>query len=170
VGGNRRGVCGLGSKSFALTKNLTRSCPVNKDIICSLMEGRAVCCAMEYINHHWKKNAFWATAFLKQILPDLSVFPAVSSRITPSGFHFGFRNNSFFYRARSSDLHPTPNLEDQVPVFISPSDKVAQLYPQAPGSLFVAFYVSRGHGGGILTPLHAGSENHALIIWPFQYI
>jgi hypothetical protein len=31
---------------------------------------------------------------------------------------------------------------------------VAQLYPQALGSLFVAFYDSQGYGGGILTRRH----------------
>jgi hypothetical protein len=31
-----------------------------------------------------------------------------------------------------------PNLEGQVPVFISPTNRVAQLYPQALGSLFVS--------------------------------
>jgi hypothetical protein len=41
------------------------------------------------------------------------------------------------YRARSSALCPTPDLEDEVSVFMSPS--VTQLYAQAPGSLFVAF-------------------------------
>jgi hypothetical protein len=30
-----------------------------------------------------------------------------------------------FYRARSSALHPTPNLEDQVFVYMSLSDRVA---------------------------------------------
>jgi hypothetical protein len=39
-----------------------------------------------------------------------------------------------------------------------PSDRVAQLYPQAPGSLFVAFYGSRGYGGGILTRLRTGNR------------
>jgi hypothetical protein len=39
---------------------------------------------------------------------------------------------------------------------MSPSDRVAQLYPQARGSLFVAFYDSQGYGGGILTHLHKG--------------
>jgi hypothetical protein len=38
----------------------------------------------------------------------------------------------------SSDLRPTPNLEGQVSVFMSPSDKLAQLQDQAPGSLFIA--------------------------------
>jgi hypothetical protein len=39
----------------------------------------------------------------------------------------------------------TPNLDDQVLVFISSSDKVVQ----APVSFFVAFYDSQGYGGGI---------------------
>jgi hypothetical protein len=42
----------------------------------------------------------------------------------------------------------------QVFVFIFPSDRVGQLYPQAPGSLFVAFYVSLGYAGSVLTCLH----------------
>jgi hypothetical protein len=33
---------------------------------------------------------------------------------------------------------------------MSPSDRVAQLYPQAPCSVFVAFYDSQGYGGGNL--------------------
>jgi hypothetical protein len=48
----------------------------------------------------------------------------------------------------------SPNLEGQVPVFISPRNRVAQLYPRALGSLFVASYDSQGSGGGILTHLH----------------
>jgi hypothetical protein len=31
---------------------------------------------------------------------------------------------------------PTPNLEDQVSVFMTPGDRVAQLYPQALGTRF----------------------------------
>jgi hypothetical protein len=34
---------------------------------------------------------------------------------------------------------------------MSPSDRMAQLYFQAPGSLFVAFYDSKFYGGGFLT-------------------
>jgi hypothetical protein len=33
---------------------------------------------------------------------------------------------------------------------------MAQLYPRALGSLFVASYDSQGYGGGILTRLHTG--------------
>jgi hypothetical protein len=41
-----------------------------------------------------------------------------------------------------SQIWDSPNLEGQVPVFISPRKRVAQLYSQALGSLFVASYVS----------------------------
>jgi hypothetical protein len=53
-------------------------------------------------------------------------------------------------------IRDSPKQEGNVPEFISPRNRVAQLYPQAPGSLFVAFYDSQGYGGGILTRLYAG--------------
>jgi hypothetical protein len=43
------------------------------------------------------------------------------------------------------------NLEGQVPIFISPRNKVAQLYPWAVGSLYFISYDSQGYGGGIPT-------------------
>jgi hypothetical protein len=52
----------------------------------------------------------------------------------------------------------SPNLEGRVPIFISPKNRVAQLYPRALGSLFVASYDSQGYGGGILTLLHTGQN------------
>jgi hypothetical protein len=39
-----------------------------------------------------------------------------------------------------SQIRDSLNLEGQVPLFISPRNRVAQLYPQALGSLFVASY------------------------------
>jgi hypothetical protein len=51
-------------------------------------------------------------------------------------------------------LRPTPNMNDQVSVSMSPSDRVDQLYPQTLGSFFVAFYDSQGYAGGIFTRLH----------------
>jgi hypothetical protein len=50
------------------------------------------------------------------------------------------------------------NLEGQVPVFISPRNRVAQIYPQALGSLSVASYDSPGYGGGIVSRLHTGGS------------
>jgi hypothetical protein len=55
-------------------------------------------------------------------------------------------------------MRDSPNLEGQVPVCISPRNRVAQLYPQALGSLHVVSYDSQGYGGGILTlPLPGGT-------------
>jgi hypothetical protein len=53
-----------------------------------------------------------------------------------------------------SQIRDSPNLEDHVPVFICLRNRVAQLYPQALGPLFVASYDSQGYGGGIRTRLH----------------
>jgi hypothetical protein len=55
-----------------------------------------------------------------------------------------------------SQFRDSPNLEGQVPVFIFLSDRVAQLYPQDLGSIFVVSYDSQGYGGGIPTRLHTG--------------
>jgi hypothetical protein len=54
-----------------------------------------------------------------------------------------------------SQIRDSPNLEDQVPVFISPRKRVAQFYPQALGYLFVASYDSQGYSGSIRRRLHA---------------
>jgi hypothetical protein len=55
-----------------------------------------------------------------------------------------------------SQIRDSPNLEGQIPVFISPRNRVAQLYPQAPGSIFVASYESQGYGGGIRPRFYTG--------------
>jgi hypothetical protein len=41
-------------------------------------------------------------------------------------------------------------MEGQVPAFISPRNRVAQLYPRVLGSLYVVSYDPQGYGGGIL--------------------
>jgi hypothetical protein len=55
-----------------------------------------------------------------------------------------------------SQIRDSPNLEGQVHIFMSPRNRVAQLYPQALDSLLIACYDSQGYGGGIQTRLHAG--------------
>jgi hypothetical protein len=60
-----------------------------------------------------------------------------------------------------SQIRDSRNLEGQVPVFTSPRNMVAQLCPQALGSLFVASYDSQGCGGGVRTRLHTASPNEA---------
>jgi hypothetical protein len=99
-----------------------------------------------YHHHHWQNSSFWAIIFLKG---------SAKFVFRPSDFYFfGFRTIICFYNATSSALRRTPNLKDQSSVFLSPADRVAQLYLQAPGSLFLAFCHSQGYGGGILTRLH----------------
>jgi hypothetical protein len=55
-----------------------------------------------------------------------------------------------------SQIRDFPNPEGQVPVFISSRNRMAQLYPQALRSLFVASYDSQSYGGGIRTCPHTG--------------
>jgi hypothetical protein len=76
-----------------------------------------------------------------------------------TGFPFCclLRDAELRWRYSNPPPHRGPNQEDQVFVFMSPSDRVAQLYPQALGSLFVAFYDTQGYGGGILNRLHKGA-------------
>jgi hypothetical protein len=56
------------------------------------------------------------------------------------------------------------NLEGQVPVFISLRKRVAQLYPYALCSLFIASYDLQGYGGGIRPRLHAGLSLLASVV------
>jgi hypothetical protein len=49
-----------------------------------------------------------------------------------------------------------PNLGGQVPVFISPRNRLARLYPQALGSLFLVYYYSQGYDGDIRSRLRTG--------------
>jgi hypothetical protein len=60
-----------------------------------------------------------------------------------------------------SQIRDSPNLEGQVPVFRSPRPRVAQMYPQALGSLFVASYDSQSYGGRIRNRLHAENYSHS---------
>jgi hypothetical protein len=55
-------------------------------------------------------------------------------------------------------IRDSPNLEGQVPVFISPRNRVAQLYPRKLGSLSIASYDSQGYGGSILNSFHTGRK------------
>jgi hypothetical protein len=69
-----------------------------------------------------------------------------------------------------SQIRDSSNLEGQVPVFISPRNNVAQLCPQAIGSLFVFSYDSQGYGGGIRTCLHTGLSYYLQLAWGPRYI
>jgi hypothetical protein len=57
-----------------------------------------------------------------------------------------------------------PNLEGQVSVFISPRNRLAQLYPRALGSFYVVPYESQGYGGGTLTLPQSGGSGPRICI------
>jgi hypothetical protein len=56
-----------------------------------------------------------------------------------------------------------PKLKAQVPIFISPTNRVAQLYPQALGSLFVTSCDSQSYSGSIQTHFHVGIDPESFV-------
>jgi hypothetical protein len=67
-----------------------------------------------------------------------------------SWFQVPWESWQYFTVWRYGSLQTLPHKrQDQVSVCMSPSDRVARLYPQAPGSLFIAFYDSQGFHTGI---------------------
>jgi hypothetical protein len=87
----------------------------------------------------------WGAISDDRIGLSLQLLLAVASAVIPGSEPRVIHDHILLFHIRDS-----PNLEGQVPVFISPSERVAQLYPQALGSLSVASYDSQGYGGGIL--------------------
>jgi hypothetical protein len=81
----------------------------------------------------------------------LQLLLALASAVILCSESHGTHDHIFLSQNRDS-----PNLEDQEPVFIFPRNRVARLYSQALGSLFVASYDSQGCGGGIRPRLHTG--------------
>jgi hypothetical protein len=76
--------------------------------------------------------------------------------VLASAVILGFESRGTHDHILLSQIRDSPNLGGQVPVFLSPMSRVARLYPQAPGVLFVASYDSQGYGGGVRTRLHTG--------------
>jgi hypothetical protein len=61
-------------------------------------------------------------------------------------------------------IRESPNIEGQVPVFISHRNRVAQLYSQVLGSFLVPSYNSQGYGGGVRAHLHTGDIAACLFV------
>jgi hypothetical protein len=98
------------------------------------------------------KQPFLIYSLPQNILPNLAVPSWIRS------FLFWFYKSDFFNDAWSSALRQTPNLENNISVYMSPSDRVSELYPQAPGSLFFSLHQSLNYCEGILTSLHTGQD------------
>jgi hypothetical protein len=85
--------------------------------------------------------------------------PPQSSSVIRLNFLEASRQFSFL-QGRVVAPRPTPTLEDQASVFISPRGRVAQLYPQAPGTNFSRLLTARMvYGGTILIPWSPNGTN-----------
>jgi hypothetical protein len=83
-------------------------------------------------------------------------------RVLASAVILGFEFRGTRDHILLSQIWDSHNLEGQVPIFISPRNRMSRLYPQALGSLFIASYDSQGYGGGIRIHLHASSNTAPL--------
>jgi hypothetical protein len=90
-------------------------------------------------HHHWQNIPFRALTFPRRFYQPCLFRCELDHSVLN---YLDFKTTISFYREMSSALRSTPNLEDQISVFMSRSKRVAQLYLQASGSLFVAFYDS----------------------------
>jgi hypothetical protein len=95
----------------------------------------------------------WAPSLARGRICRLKLLLAFTSAVIPGSESRGTHDHILLSQIRDS-----PNLEGQVPIFISPRNRVAQLYPQVLGTLYVASYYSQGCGGGIRTRLHRGKH------------
>jgi hypothetical protein len=89
------------------------------------------CSARRYallLVHEWYKNKAYGYIFINITGKTAPLSDRLPWKILISASTFTSSNlqKQFFYSTRSSALRPTPNLEDQVSVFISHSDRVAQ--------------------------------------------
>jgi hypothetical protein len=86
-----------------------------------------------------------------------------------SGFHFfGFHDSYFFFFLQSKFVGLASNLEVQVPVFMSPGDRVAQLYPQAGSILKPSFHLLLGLHSGLFPSGFTSKILYTLIFFPMH--
>jgi hypothetical protein len=119
---------------------------------------RLVVCFTTRYSLHWRLQSqvstcwqiqtqsgnFWILLLPLVPQPSKIFFRLSLSIVNPTGRHWMFNQTEFpggfstfcFYRVGLLAPRPTPTLEDQDSVFIPPRGRVAQLYPQAPGTHF----------------------------------
>jgi predicted nucleic acid-binding Zn finger protein len=88
--------------------------------------------------------------------------------VLASAVNRGSESRETHYHILLSQIRNSPSLEGQVPIFISPRNRVAQFYPQALGPLFVASYDSQGYGEGIRTRFNTGFSYKNKNFWKEQ--
>jgi hypothetical protein len=98
--------------------------------------------------------SYGAVSLTRERVCRLQLVLVLASAVNLGSESSGIRNHILV-----SQIRHYPILEGQVPVFIFPRNRVARFYPQALCSLSVAYHDSRGYGGDIRTPLHAGHKS-----------
>jgi hypothetical protein len=96
-------------------------------------------------------STYVASSLTRWWICSLQLLPVLASAVILISDSRGTRDHILLSQIRDS-----PNLEGQVPVFTSPRNRVAQLFSQILGFLFIASYDSQGYGGGIRPLLHTG--------------
>jgi hypothetical protein len=85
-----------------------------------------------------------------------------------SDFHFLDFATIIFIQCKVVSLESPPPGRARSLYVCHPHDRVAQLYPQAPGRHFVALHDSYVYGGGILSPHGAYTEKRPENEWPLM--
>jgi hypothetical protein len=84
--------------------------------------------------------------------------------IIASAFILGSESRGTRDHILRSQIRDYPNLEGQVPVFISPRNRVTRLYPQTLGSLFVASYDTQGAAVEVVEPASTRGTPSVLVV------
>jgi hypothetical protein len=91
-----------------------------------------------------QKSPFWAIS-CPRIFHHICLFPVMCRESDHPVFTSSdFATTVFFFTEQGRQPCVQPPTWRSRSLYLSPSDRVAQLYPQAPGSLFIAFYDSQG--------------------------
>jgi hypothetical protein len=91
-------------------------------------------------HYHRQNSTFSAIAFLRRFWQIASEF-----------CFFGSNKNNIFIEPNFGLASSRPGLCRHILI-----GRVAQLYPQPPGPVFIAFYDSQGYSGSIVACLHTG--------------
>jgi hypothetical protein len=85
----------------------------------------------------------------------------------PPPFYFLEASQQFSF-LQGRVVSPTPTLEDQASVFISPRGRVAQLYPEAPGTHFIRLLRHAWLTVGLV--LFPGHHTGNFLVTPFKIL
>lgn len=107
------------------------------------------CAALTKYYHNHQNSTLWAINFVRRFCKICALNQTILSSL--------LWNMDLSCRALSPGLRPTPSLDLHVSVSVLMTPPVTgcpSYTPPVHSSCIVAFYTSRGYGGGTATPLH----------------